>query len=69
MTIRSQSPSPHDPKLLNATVRYESGLYAFLLGFLPEQLDYLCRLPDEDAREIAESKNCLLLPSLGAGRA
>ena len=53
-----------DRELVDATVRYSSGLFQFLVGLLPAQVDFLKSRDEQEVREIAESKHALLMPSL-----
>ena len=53
-----------DPVLVDATVRYSSGLFQFLNGVLPAQIDFLKSRDEQEVREIAESRHALYMPSL-----
>ena len=53
-----------DAALVDATIRYSSGLFQFLVGILPEQIEFLRERDEQEVREIAESKSALFLPSL-----
>lgn len=55
-----------DPALVDATIRYSGGLFQFLNGLLPAQIDFLKSRDEQEVREIAESKNAIYLPSLKA---
>jgi hypothetical protein len=64
MTIGSTKRNQYDPALLDATLRYKSGLFQFAVGVTREQLEFLKTRDEEEAREICGSKSALLLPSL-----
>ena len=63
MTIAATRHPRHD-ELLIATIRYGSGLFQFLSGLLPEQVEWLRDQDEETVRRIADSKNAVLIPSL-----
>ena len=63
MTIRCKR-NRVDPSLVDATIRYSNGLFQFLVGLLPAQVDFLRSRDEQEIREIAESKHALLMPSL-----
>ena len=52
-------PSKLHPGLLDATIRYKSGLFQFLSGLVPKQIEFLQTREPEEVREIASSKNGL----------
>jgi len=52
------------PDLLDATIRYTSGIFQFLSGLVPEQIELLRSRDEEETREIASSKWAVKLPSL-----
>lgn len=52
------------PDLLDATIRYTSGIFQFLSGLVPEQIELLQSKDEEEVREIARSKWAVKLPSL-----
>jgi hypothetical protein len=53
-----------DRELVDATVRYSNGLFQFLIGLLPAQVDFLKSRDEQEVREIAESRRALYMPSL-----
>ena len=53
-----------DPALVDATLRYANGMFQFLQGLLPSQIELLRTKPEDEVREIASSKSALYLPSL-----
>ena len=65
MTIRTTK-NRCDPMLLDATLKYSSGLFQFLVGITREQLEILERrkTDEQEIREIADSKWGVRLPSL-----
>jgi hypothetical protein len=53
-----------DRELVDATVRYSNGLFQFLIGLLPAQVDFLKSRDEQEVREIGESRRALYMPSL-----
>ena len=54
----------HDQLLVDATLHYSNGLFQFLVGVLPEQVELLRTRDEQEVREIAGAKHATLLPSL-----
>ena len=52
------------PDLLDATIRYTNGIFQFLSGLVPEQIELLKSKDEDEAREIASAKWAVKLPSL-----
>ena len=53
-----------DQALVDATIRYSNGLFQFLQGVLPAQIDFLKTRDEQEVREIVGSETALRLPSL-----
>ena len=53
-----------DQELVDATIRYSNGLFQFLVGVTPAQMDFLQTRDEREVREIAEARHAVLMPSL-----
>ena len=55
MTART-TPSPIHPGLVNALMTFQTQpRFVSVLGLIPEQLDFLAKLPEDEARRIVTS--------------
>ena len=63
MTIKTTK-NRADQALVDATIKYSSGLFQFLIGVLPAQVELLRSRDEQEVREICDSKSAVLLPSL-----